>query len=52
MNKIPDFRSSLQKRGERKIASVVQRMKRNVKQGHADWKAGKMKYYGTINPFK
>lgn len=40
-------------RGLHKIAKqAAKKIAANVNQGSKDWKAGKVKKYGSINPFK
>lgn len=40
------------KRIEGGLQSVGRNIRSNIAQGDADWKSGKMPYYGTINPLK
>jgi len=37
---------------ERGLQSVGSNIRKNVDQGQKDFDSGKMKYYGTIDPFK
>lgn len=37
---------------ERKLQAVGRNIRKNVDKGQADLKAGKMEYYGSINPLK
>jgi len=37
---------------EHGLQGIGKRMRKNVEQGQKDLREGKMKHYGTINPFK
>ena len=37
---------------QQQLQSYGKRIRKNIDQGHKDFKSGKAKYYGTINPFK
>ena len=37
---------------EKKLQNAGAKIRENVKQGQEDFKSGKTKYYGSINPFK